>query len=303
MTRPTVLAAILGAGLIAAAAPAAAQQAPRVALLDTAVLRATRLNESSGVAPSRRRPGVYWTLNDSGDGPILYATDSTGRDLGWVTVAGARNIDWEDLAIGPCVRTGAPCLYAADTGDNSRSRHSIVVYRIPEPEPPAGPADTTRTVALQDSFVLRYPDHPHDAEALAVAASGMMYLVTKDRSGSSSLFVALAGDSGNAQTLRFLGPLALTVDLVRGRLVTGAALSPDGNVLAVRTYVSLHFFRRDGDGFGVPLLPPDGVPIPVVEAQGEAVTFDRADRLVLTSERGDTGRALLTRLRVIGLGP
>lgn len=303
MTRPIVLAAALGASLAAGATGASAQQTPRVALLDTVLLQAPRLDESSGVAPSRRRPGVYWTLNDSGDGPILYATDSTGRDLGWITVTGAQNIDWEDLAIGPCVRTGTPCLYAADTGDNGRSRHSIVVYRIPEPDPPTGPADTTRSVAVQDSFVLRYSDHPHDAEALAVSASGMMYLVTKDRAGSSSLFIAPAGDTSATQTLRLLGPLPLTVDLVRGRLVTGAALSPDGTVLAVRTYASLHFFRREGDGFGVPLTPPDGVPIPVVEAQGEAVTFDRADRLVLTSERGYTGRALLTRLRVIGLGP
>lgn len=297
MTRLTVL----GAALAACAEGAAAQHPPRVVLLDTSVLVAPRLNESSGVATSRRRPGVYWTLNDSGDGPVLYATDSTGRDLGFVTLTGARNVDWEDLAIGPCGRSASPCLFVGDIGDNGRSRRTIVVYRVPEPQPPAGPADTTRTVTVQDSFVLRYPDGPHDAEALVVTASGMMYIVTKDRSGAPTLYAAPAGDSGTSGTLRPVGTLSLAVDLVRGRLVTGAALSPDGDVLAVRTYASLHFFRRSGDGFAVALTPPEGLPIPVVEAQGEAVTFDGPGRLVLTSERGFAGRALLTRLRVLGM--
>ena len=40
-----------------------------------------RITESSGLAASKLHPGVYWTHNDSGDGPYVYAIDSaTGTD-------------------------------------------------------------------------------------------------------------------------------------------------------------------------------------------------------------------------------
>ena len=35
-----------------------------------------RITESSGLAASRQHPGIYWTHNDSDDGPYLYAVDS-----------------------------------------------------------------------------------------------------------------------------------------------------------------------------------------------------------------------------------
>jgi hypothetical protein len=41
--------------------------------------------------------------------------------------------DWEDVAAGPC--PGGRCLYVADIGDNTASRPSVTVYRVPEPRP------------------------------------------------------------------------------------------------------------------------------------------------------------------------
>jgi len=76
-----------------------------------------RVGETSGVAPSRRVGGVIWTHNDAGDGPLIYASDTTGTALGTFRVSGARNRDWEDIAFGPCGYRYT-CLYLADTGDN-----------------------------------------------------------------------------------------------------------------------------------------------------------------------------------------
>jgi hypothetical protein len=285
--------------LVAVGSGNSAAQAPiRVTLIDTAVLAAPRLEESSGIAPSRRA-GVYWTHNDSGDGPYLYATDSAGRDLGAVRVEGARNIDWEDLARAPCATRPGTCLYIGDIGDNDARRPSIVVYVVPEPDPPAGPADTERRVAAIDSIRLRYPDHPHDAEALVVTNDGRLLIITKDLSESARLFSApLAGHGRDPVMLTPVCTLALAINLVRGRLVTGAALSPDGRWLVVRTYVSLHVFELEACR---PLLPERGMGIPVVETQGEGVTFDAPDRLVLTGERGGRGHAILSRYRIEGL--
>jgi hypothetical protein len=289
--------------LPAAADPVGAQGTYRLEFVDTAVVAAHRLTESSGVVASALVPGVYWTHNDSGDGPYLYATDSTGRDLGAVRVAGTRAFDWEDLTAGECLIVPGRCLYVGDIGDNRRRRHSIVVYRLREPPPPRDPADTLRMVPLLDSIVATYPDGPHDAESLALTKTGDLLIVTKDRNGPAVLFRASALRGDDRRQLRRVGPLAMRTRLLIGRLATGAALSPDGTLLAVRTYVSIHLFRMAGDSIPVPLTGPSGITIPVVEAQGEAVTFEAPDRLVLTSERGASDRTLLTRLRLVRTGP
>ena len=294
---------VLFAFVLSTAGPGLAQGPYRLELLDTAVLASRRITESSGVVPSALAPGVYWTHNDSGDGPYLYATDSTGQDLGVIRVVGADAHDWEDLTAGSCLIAPGRCLYVGDIGDNGRHRRSVVVYRLREPAPPHGPTDTLRVVPLLDSIVLTYPDGPHDAEALAVTGAGDVLIVTKDRAGPAVLFRTSAVRGDTPRQLRRVGVLAMRTGLLTGRLVTGAALSPDETLLAVRTYVSLHLFRLAGDAIPVPLTGAAGMPIPVVESQGEAVAFEGPDQLVLTSEGGASDHALLTRLRLVRTGP
>lgn len=278
----------------------ASAQEVRVRLLDSASLKAPALTESSGLAVSRRAGGVYWTHNDSGDRPLLYATDSAGHDLGAVRIAGARARDWEDLAGGPCVVAPAWCLYIADIGDNRARRPHVVIYRLLEPSPPHGPADVGRSVPLLDSLLLRYPDRPHDAEAVAVLASGTIFLITKDRSGPAWLYRASARGPAT-QILQRVGPLPIRTGALAGRLVTGAAVSPDDALLVVRTYVSLHVFRLAGDSLVANLTGNSGITIPIAEPQGEAIAFDGVDRLVLTSEQGASPAGSIMRLTVRGL--
>ena len=80
------------------------------------VLANPRIRESSGLACSRRTPGVFWTHNDSGDRPRLYAFDTTGADLGTYELKGASALDWEDLA--SFTRKGRGYLLVGDIGDN-----------------------------------------------------------------------------------------------------------------------------------------------------------------------------------------
>jgi len=104
------------------------------------------VRESSGLVVSRAYPGVFWTHNDSGDEPRLYAMDSTAALIATIDVRGAGARDWEAMDVGVCPRgsaeVGGPltadpewCLYVADTGDNARRRESVTVYVIPEPSP------------------------------------------------------------------------------------------------------------------------------------------------------------------------
>src|SRR6266851_3364421 len=144
------------------------QSIPGVAL--TGTLQSPRVKEISGVAVSRAHPGVLWTHNDSGDGSYMYATDLTGADRGFVRIDGARAVDWEDIALGPCpVRRGA-CLYIADTGDNDRTRKSVVIYAVPEPDPPGkgkGPGRSAPGAALR----IKYSGGPDDVEAIYLIRS------------------------------------------------------------------------------------------------------------------------------------
>ncbi len=242
-----------------------------------------RVGESSGVAASAGHPGILWTVNDSGNDPILFATDTLGADLGAFTVAGATNRDWEDAAVGPC--GSATCVYIADTGDNAEDRAEMLIYRVPEPEP--GPAASGATAAAE-AVRVRYPDAPHDTEALYVDAAGDVHLVTKGRTGGVVHFrvrQAAWGSSGPV-TAEGLGSLPLDPGASLSDRITGAALSPDGGIVVVRSYRRLHFFGVRGDGRLEPLgSPPVACSVAGLEPQGEAVTWLDAGRLVLTSER------------------
>src|SRR5229473_6552549 len=126
------------------------QSIPRVALSGT--LHSPRVKESSGIAASRAHPGVLWTHNDSGDDAFVYATDLAGPDRGFVRIRGARAVDWEDIALGPCLTQLGACLYIADTGDNEMARKSVVIYAVAEPDPPgrrSGPVRSGHEAAPQ----------------------------------------------------------------------------------------------------------------------------------------------------------
>src|SRR6185369_7731999 len=90
--------------------------------------------ESSGLVASRTRPGAYWTHNDSGDGPFIYAINTLGDTLAGFRVAGANARDWEDISIAPGSQPNKSYLYIGDLGDNSEARSDIAVYRVPEPD-------------------------------------------------------------------------------------------------------------------------------------------------------------------------
>jgi len=239
------------------------------------------LRESSGVARSRILPGVLFTINDSGNPPILFATDSAGRSLGRWTVPGVRNQDWEAVAVGPC-RTGS-CLYVADTGDNQERRPTVTIYRMREParlERFRGAEDPTPLDL--DSIVFRYPDGPHDTEAMWIDQSGAVLLVSKGRGGSVRLYrVRPEGSREEPRVAELLQVLPLVPSQRLGRWVTDAALSPDGHRVAIRTYTELYLFPVIAPGR---LGTPRSCNLAGLEAQGEGVEWLDDRRLVLTGE-------------------
>src|SRR5438876_9414509 len=120
----------------------------------------------------------------------VYATDLAGADRGVVRIRGARAVDWEDIALGPCATQRAACLYIADTGDNEMARKSVVIYAVAEPDPPgrqSGPVRSAPAAALR----LKFAGGPDDVEAIYVSPrDSALYLVSKGRRGGDTVVTA-----------------------------------------------------------------------------------------------------------------
>jgi hypothetical protein len=243
----------------------------------TGTFRYPDLDESSGVAASRGQPGILWTLNDSGNEAVVFATDTLGRDHGAFAVAGAENADWEAIALGPC-GTG-DCLYIADTGDNGESRAAARLYRVPEPSLSSRASSTGPAEALD----LEYPGGPRDVEAAFVGKDGTAYLISKGRGRVEAYRVPPAAWSGGKFLAEPAGALPIEAGAF-GALVTDAAVSPAGNLVAVRTYFAVFFFRLTPQR----TLRPLGVGCDTagLQLQGEGISWLSERDLVLTSESG-----------------
>ena len=88
--------AAVAALLCCLAVPASAQEVPGAEVVLR--LRDPRIVEASGLAVSRRHPGVLWTHNDSGDPARLFAVGADGRTRAVLTLAGpctAGRDSWE----------------------------------------------------------------------------------------------------------------------------------------------------------------------------------------------------------------
>ncbi|MFQ6047086.1 MAG: hypothetical protein ACE5PT_12155 [Gemmatimonadales bacterium] len=240
------------------------------------------LRECSGIAASRRHEGVLWAHNDSGDEPLLYATTLDGENLGSVRVTGGRAIDWEDIAAGPCPESTEPCLYIADTGDNLERRSTVTIYIVPEPARLPRDGGTNPT-APAHALVVTYPDGPHDVEALAVAGDGEISLFTKGgRSAIRRYRIAPLERLAESTVAVLTDTLAVPSPRRPLEWVTGAAYSPDGARIALRTYSRIVFLEIEPDGALRAAGPP--CEIGFREPQGEAIDFLNDSTLVLASE-------------------
>lgn len=207
-----------------------------------ATLKDKSISESSGLAASRLTPGAYWTHNDSGDGPFVYAFNIRGESLGVFRVAGAQARDWEDMAAGPGPEggKGKSYLYLGDIGDNNDARAEIVVYRVPEPSLTTATRKFTRsqpgTTEPSEAIRLRYPDGAHDAETLLVhPVSGHIYIITKVVIANPAVYEAAPPfTAGKPITMTRLGPVS--VPSLFGGVITGGSISPDGRRVALCDY-------------------------------------------------------------------
>ena len=205
-----------------------------------AQIRDTAIHEASALVASQQWPGIYWTLNDAKNAPLIYAVDQDGQSRGVFRVSGASNVDWEAMQLGPDGADGF-ALFVGDVGNNDLRRREMVIYRVPEPEP-GPPGDmTVRETAPATPLRFLYPVANHNTEAMLVhPKTGETMLFTKQPNGITLIYrLPLPLDPGATMLADFLDVLDVRTRDVANKLVTDGTVSSDGTHVALRTYAGI----------------------------------------------------------------
>nr|WSW67628.1 esterase-like activity of phytase family protein [Streptomyces sp. NBC_00995] len=225
-----------------------------------------RITESSGLAASRAHPGIYWTHNDSDDGPYVFAVDSrTGKTVARITMKGVgAPRDVEAISLGPDGN-----LYVGDIGDNlNGSWDHVWIYRFPEPK------RLRDQVVRATQFDVKYADGARNAEALMVhPKTGRVYIASKNEDGGGLYEGPARLTTGGDNVFRRVGEVPW---------VTDGAFSPDGRELVLRSYFSArgYAFANGRPGKDYPVESP-------LLGQSESVTYTADGSALMYGSEGE----------------
>lgn len=238
------------------------------------------ISESSGLwveATDR-----FWTHNDSGDDPVLYAFDSSGLLVHQLFLPSATNVDWEDLAFDYAGR-----MFIGDFGNNSQQRTDLKIHIVP------WPLDTTGLIPGVLAF--SYPDQVTFPSLANFDMEGFffrndsLYLFSKNKitntTGYSKVY-RLPADTGTY--------VAELLDSIHtGSPVTAADISPSGQRVVLLCYGKFILFETGGTMDVAQWQRRDyGLPL----SQTEAIAFWGEDTVFLTDEQGKLYRIVLADL-------
>jgi len=239
------------------------------------------LIELSGLAASHVHPNLLYAHNDSGDVPRFFGLMDDGKPLGRYYLEGAKAVDWEDIAVGPC--SEGSCIFLGDIGDNRLERSDYVVYSVREPDDPW----TGDHRMLQfNRYPFQYPKkEKHNAETLLVhPLTGTIYVITKEFKGTPSTVYRfpMPLEADHVSTLEKVATLSLPGP--NDLMLTGGDFDPTGLRLILRMYnravVLEAVHTRDAED--VFKATPKEVPT-AEEPQGEAIAWGPDSHSYFTS--------------------
>jgi hypothetical protein len=248
---------------------------------DLGIIRHIPINEASGIVASRKNENVFWTHNDSGGAPAIYAFNGQGEHLGVYTIDGVTNHDWEDLAIGPGPLEGEDYIYIGEIGDNNHLTEIKYAYRVLEPYVDGNQAPVQETLYGVEIIALEYPDFLHDCETLLVdPLTGDLFVVSKTVSTTPSiehiLLAAYPQSTTEINTMVEVGILDVPPFEYPPYYVgpVGGDISPLGNEILIKTYSHVFYWKRDpGQEIWETLETPYTVVPYTIEFQEEAICW------------------------------
>jgi len=251
--------------------------------------------ESSGLEITQNDNNIlFWTLEDSGSVPELYAFDEDGDLLHTLEVQSLSNRDWEELAMDE-----AGNLYIADIGDNSNNYDELYIHKINSQD--LINSDEEFEVDPEHSITFVYETPPNEtedrlnAEAL-IAFTDSLYIFTKYHTdgdadpGKTSLYRLPTPSEATTDVLtaEFLGNFQTFDDIVNGE-ITSVDISPDLKKVALLSYTNIWiFYNFEGRDF----LGGDVVSIALEPCKKrEAICFLNNCELYITNEKTSSGSA------------
>ncbi|WP_433216651.1 hypothetical protein ACQP00_08195 [Dactylosporangium sp. CS-047395] len=233
------------------------------------------VNEISGLVA--KPDGGYYAIQDSQLEPArakIYVLDDACKLTKTIKYDPGRALDPEDAALD---KNGT--LFVADIGDNDESSGGS---KNPRPTVAVWTLTAGATTPVINRLV--YPDgKKHDAEAMLLGGDGLPVIITK--AAPNEIYVPegpLVPNTKDGVKLRKAGDFKALVDtktsnplaLLGWKLVTGAASSPDGSKVVVRTMSDAYEFDVAGGDVVKALTTgkPRITPLPN-ELQGEAITY------------------------------
>ncbi len=239
---------------------------------DKGIIESNEINEASGIAASKKNPGVLWTHNDSGDKSRIFAIDSSGNTLATFYLAGVQNRDWEDICIGPGDTTDEQYIYIGNIGDNSKRYFPKYIYKIVEPKLTSGVAPTDTIISNVDRLAFGYENGKRNAETLMIDPKTLdLYVVSKEQNTKvyqiAYPYTFTSSPSLDIDTAKVVATLPFST-------AVGGDISPDGNEILIKTKSIIYYWQKEESETVIELLQKTPTTVPYFkEPQGEAVCW------------------------------
>lgn len=241
------------------------------------------IEECSGIAliPS----GHIAMINDSGNRPDLFFSDSIGQIVKRRCMAEVSNIDWEDITYADGY------LYIGDFGNNKNKRQNLVIYKYS--------VNAADSVNYYSEIHFRYADQHefapndekmnYDLEAMVVY-NDSIFVFTKNRTKPFTGYTYQYGmpvRAGHYNLTRLDSFKTGTEGKWDYWWISSAALSPDKSTLVLLGYDKMWAFK---DFRGSKFLRGKSTTYQFnALSQKEGITFLSNDKFMITDERNRYG--------------
>ncbi|MEX2230619.1 MAG: hypothetical protein WD824_00555 [Cyclobacteriaceae bacterium] len=224
-----------------------------------------KLQEVSGLAASSANPGYLWTHNDSGNPAVVYLVDENLEIRLTCKLQGAKNRDWEDIAVGPGPDANKRYVYVADIGDNN-ARYAIkFIYRFEEP---ILTDKSEINITSFDTIAFRLADGKKDTEAIMIHPQTKNIYVVSKREKPVWVY-----ELKYPYALRDTSTAAKIVSVPLTQIVA-AGISPDGSDIIMKNYDNIYYWNMKGKPISEALTEKPEKLQYTEEPQGEAIGFN-----------------------------
>jgi len=251
----------------------------RVAFLDSIIC------ESSTLVKPDNDFDLYYTLNDSGSKPELFAVNEKGELLDSMTIPNAQNKDWEELVYYKDNYQN-PFFVIGDMGNNRNKRKDLCLYEYnlnknATTVHPFSYIDQKQFPPIKDSL-------DFDCEAFFRRDSSY-YFISKNRGKGPVKLYQLGQDTSDhqasvKQTIRFKG------------MANGCSVYRDeksgAEKIAMILYGRIFLFHIIDSANGISLTPYGVIKFPSA-GQSEGICWHNERELRATNERGKLFKIVL----------